>query len=178
MSFFSAPSSMTAFLTQQGQATVVDCYLQLLAEEKLRWNQRRQELTSALARLQGELQQQHSDAQQLQQDLSDQAAWRTQAEFDLEHQARLLAAYRESVQNSNDTSALLDGLFQQAFESSNPNQALDIYREIAEAKQPDDTAPVRQLRGLSRLNIGVILATQINEPIAARQTYEQLTSDY
>jgi hypothetical protein len=178
MTISSTISFMTSFLSDQQQGTVVDCYLLLLAEDKIRRDARLQELTKSLERLPQEVNQQHRDIRQLQQALDEQAAWRTQAEADLARQDRLLAAYRVGAQDLDDKYALVDGLFQQALEWPLPAEAIDLYREIADAQQPDESTPVRQLRALSRFNIGVVLATQVNDPLAARKAYEQVLAEY
>lgn len=178
MNQFYAPSSVTAFLNYHGQAKVVNCFLQLLAEEKLRQDGRQQELTQSLAQLQLEIDQQHLQIKQLQQQLDQQTAWRNRIETDWDRLNDLLAAYRKAAQGLNDAHALVNELFKQAFESSKPIESLDLYHEIADTPQADEPAPVRQLRVLSRLNIGVVLATKLSDPRAAREAYQQVQTEY
>lgn len=167
-----------SFLAVHGNAMILESYLQLMAEDKLRRDARLQELTESLVQLRREVSQQNRQIRQLQQDLDDQAAWRTQAEIDLARQGGLLTAYRAAAQDLDDAHALVNELFQQAFESPRPAEALNLYREIADTQQPDEPAPVHQLRVLSRFNIGVVLATQLNDPLAARKAYEQVQAEH
>lgn len=161
----------SSLLAGQGNAQIIESYLQLLAEDKFRRDVRLQELTDSLA-------QQRRQIKQLQQDRDDQNAQRIQAEADLARQNTLLAAYRTAAQEVDDGHALVNGLFQQAFESLQPTEALDLYFEIANMQQPDEPTPVRQLRALSRFNISVVRATQLNDPLAARDAYKQFQAEH
>lgn len=49
---------------------------------------------------------------------------------------------------------------------------------FADTQQPDEPAPVCQLCVLSRLNIGVVLATQLNDLQAAREAYEHVQIEH
>jgi hypothetical protein len=165
-------SVCSSFLAAHGNVMIIESYLKLMAEDKLRRDAQLQELAKSQTKLQREENQQHRHIKQLQQDLDNQAGWRTQAEADLACQDRLLNAYRAAAQDVDDKLALVNALFQQAFESDDTIEALDIFLEIANQYHEDESVPVRQLRALSRFNIGVVLATKVGDKRAAKYAYQ------
>lgn len=95
--------SASSFLATHSNPTILEIYLQLLAEDKIRRDARLQELTEYLTQLRQEVNQQHLCIRQLQQDLNEQVIWRTQTETIMALQDRLLEAYRADTQYECDT---------------------------------------------------------------------------
>ena len=158
------PPALGAFLSTFQHSAVLESYLQLMAEDKLRRDAQVQTLAHSVQSLTQQLKAQTKELQQ--------------AKDEFEHQQVLLAAYRNAAEDTKVSGEILDALFNHAFHAERGTDALALYREIADLPLPDVSDAAHQLRALSAFNIGVVLANMTGDAPAAQRAYRDFLTRY
>lgn len=158
------PPALGAFLSAFQHSAVLESYLQLMAEDKLRRDAQVQTLVESV--------------QSLTQQLKAQTAELQQVKDAFEHQQALLAAYRNAAEDTKVSDGALDALFNQAFQAERGTDALVLYREIVDLPLSDVSDAAHQLRALSAFNIGVVLANMTGDVPASRRAYRDFLAQY
>jgi hypothetical protein len=158
------PPALGAFLSAFQHSAVLESYLQLMAEDKLRRDAQVQTLAHSVQSLTQQLEAQTKELQQ--------------AKDACEHQQALLTAYRNATEDTKVSDGVLDALFNQAFQAERGTDALVLYREIADLPLPDVSDAAHQLRALSAFNIGVVLVNMTGDAPAAQRAYRDFLARY
>ena len=151
------PPALGAFLSAFQHSAVLESYLQLMAEDKLRRDAQVQTLADSV--------------QSLTQQLKAQTAELKQVKDAFEHQQALLTASRNAAEDTKVSDGILDALFNQAFQAERGTDALVLYLS-------DVSDAAHQLRALSAFNIGVVLANMTGDVPASRRAYRDFLARY
>lgn len=162
------------FIREHGQGAIIESYLQLLAEDKLRRDAQLNRTRQLLQQAEQTLTTQRPRIEMLEQELAQTQSVRTQQETSLTRQQNLLDIYRDLNLNAKERLKCVETIFEQAFSAADPDEALYMYREISMTSRSGESPALRQLRALSRFNIGVIHATLRQDTTAARQSYVEM----
>jgi hypothetical protein len=159
--------ALGAFLFTFQHSAVLESYLQLMAEDKLRRDAQVQTLTNS--------------AQSLERQLKVQTEALQQAKDASECQQTVLRAYRHAAEDAEVSDGVLVALFrqaQQAVEAGHGPKALVLCREIAAHSEPEFSEFAHQCRAWCIFGIGFVLATQMGDRAGARRALLDFLGQY
>lgn len=159
--------ALGTFLSAFQHSAVLESYLQLMAEDKLRRDAQVQALTNS--------------AQSLERQLKMQTEALQQAKDVFECQKTVLRAYRHAAEDAEVSDGVLVALFrqaQQAVETANGPEALILCREIADHSEPEVSEFAHQCRAWCIFGIGFVLATQVGDRAGARRALLDFLRQY